>query len=124
MTQKDRLIALLDSKVALLDLADSNSIGTIEKIDELADYLIANGVIVPPCKVGQIVFSCMSFESDTVEIVKGEVETVSLQSDGLWVYCRFECGLLYWYPIKFFVKNIYFTEKEAKKALAERKESK
>ena len=44
MTDRDRLIELIhDSDYSL------NSVG-------LADYLIANGVIVPPCKVGNTVY--------------------------------------------------------------------
>ena len=116
MTQRDRLIELMEqANETVVGFYIDGDIGV------LADYLIANGVIVPPCKVGQVVYSCMSFENDAVEIVQGVVEEVSLGSDGLWISCSFECGLKYWYPLGNFVKNIYFTEKEAKKALAERK---
>ena len=52
---KDRLMELLKS-APLCGYAfdDQYSDGTIEKI---ADHLLANGVIAPPCKVGDTVYS-------------------------------------------------------------------
>lgn len=43
MTDRDRLIDLL------YDVENA-------RIDTIADYLLANGVIVPPCKVGDMVY--------------------------------------------------------------------
>lgn len=49
---KDRLVEVLKSKTAAWEylLCKSN-------IEALADYLVENGVIVPPCKVGDTVYS-------------------------------------------------------------------
>ena len=44
MSDRDRLIELIQKEVPR------------PKADALADYLLANGVIVPPCKVGDKVF--------------------------------------------------------------------
>ena len=44
---RDRLIKLLNTDMGGCDG---------DYAEELADYLIANGVIVPPCKVGDTVF--------------------------------------------------------------------
>lgn len=43
---RQRLIELIDKKVALIDLNDSSAIWTIERFEELSDYLIANGVTI------------------------------------------------------------------------------
>lgn len=43
---KQRLIELIDKKVALIDLNDSSAIWTSERFEELSDYLIANGVTI------------------------------------------------------------------------------
>lgn len=53
MTDRERLVELL-KKAPLCDKAFDlqYSDGTIEKI---ADYLLENGVIIPPCKVGDYV---------------------------------------------------------------------
>ncbi len=53
---RDRLVELLSSKI-LENLKKYNIIGFPSiVIEELADHLIANGVIVPPCKVGDMVY--------------------------------------------------------------------
>lgn len=49
MTDRDRLIELLE------DTAHEKS--GMPSFSEIADYLIANGVIVSPCKVGDKVYS-------------------------------------------------------------------
>ena len=45
MTERERLIELLNEST------DRNGI----YIDKIADYLLANGVIAPPCKVGDMI---------------------------------------------------------------------
>lgn len=47
MTDRDRLIELLRKSGASFENALP---------EEIADYLLANGVIVPPCKVGDTVY--------------------------------------------------------------------
>lgn len=47
---RDRLVGLMD------DFYYSIESITREDIGNIADHLIANGVIVPPCKVGDIVY--------------------------------------------------------------------
>ncbi len=56
MTDRDRLIELLlqSDPIKERDLDDDWGGGELE---EIADHLLANGVIVPPCKVGQTVYS-------------------------------------------------------------------
>lgn len=56
MTQKERLVDLLEG----FELADIEAFkgGWIAEKDSkrIADYLLKNGVIVPPCKVGDTVY--------------------------------------------------------------------
>lgn len=47
MTDRDRLIELLDG---------AEDLPTCQTYTGFADYLLANGVIVPPCKVGETLF--------------------------------------------------------------------
>lgn len=47
MTDRDRLVELLN--------AGMSNFG-IDYAEEMADYLIANGVICPPCKVGDTIY--------------------------------------------------------------------
>ena len=55
---RDRLIAILRESL----LGDTESAF-------LADHLLANGVIVPPCKVGDTVYSCIGHAYKVVKIV-------------------------------------------------------
>ena len=53
---RDRLIELLDKKITIVELVDSDEVWTNKKIAELADHLLAEGVIVLPCKVGSTIY--------------------------------------------------------------------
>ena len=56
MTDRDRLIKLIDGFVFGTQIIVNNIEWDSTKVKELADYLIANGVIVPLCKVGDTVY--------------------------------------------------------------------
>lgn len=53
MTDRDRLIELISG---LPFSAEYEKYNSLEFAEHLADYLLANGVIVPPCKVGQTAY--------------------------------------------------------------------
>mgnify|MGYP006864375302 CR=1 FL=1 len=59
MTQRERLIELLQSVPA--DYEGNRGVGSI------ADYLLANGVIVQPCKVGDTVYVLFGEPSHTIK---------------------------------------------------------
>lgn len=50
MTERERLIKLLDERIAIQECSFSPDKPLTT--DKLADYLLVHGVIVPPCKVG------------------------------------------------------------------------
>ncbi len=52
-TDRDRLIELIGQKPFTSEYENYNS---LEWAERFADYLLANGVIVPPCKVGDVVY--------------------------------------------------------------------
>lgn len=92
---------------------------------EIADHLLANGVIVPPCKVGHKVFyffeTCDEQGKEKTRISEGVVVSFSLQEEGLWAYVRYKGGLTYWHIVEQdFGKTVFLTREEAEKALAER----
>ncbi len=96
---RDRLIELLDE---LLELGYSSPY--------VADYLIANGVIVPPCKVGDTVYFVHKSEHKitthkVTNIYVGKSMTISAK--GLWSTIKpHEFGWLF-----------YTSKEEAEKAL-------
>lgn len=98
MTDRDRLIELIhDSDYSL------NSVG-------LADYLIANGVIVPPCKVGQIVWLVRDGK-----IEETTVEKIVLKDKGL--YLKLLCNSFYETTCRSIGKTVFLNREEAEKAL-------
>lgn len=75
MNNRDRLKQLIhDSK----QLNAWNVEDALGRIEDLADYLLANGVIVPPCKVGDDIYW---IDSDTNEI--------KCQKNGIKAVCYF-----------------------------------
>lgn len=111
---RDRLIALL------YDVQDA-------RIDTIADYLLANGIIAPPCKVGDTVYKCL-ITGDTHEpviweivITYGDIDIRDVAGKS-YLIGRINgehCGV----DIDFsdFGKTVFLTREEAEKALAKMK---
>jgi hypothetical protein len=97
-----------------------------EAVERLADYLLAEGVIVPPCKAGDKAYHLTSIDTldelNVAEIFEGKVSTVSIE-DKFWIFCRYDNGLNFWYTEKEIGRSLFFTKEEAEKALAERSEN-
>ena len=94
--------------------------------DVIADKLISEGVIAPPCKVGDTVYvsniSCMPCHKIT-EAVRGKAIRYVFNNEGFFcVDISLENGFNWRYLCADFGKNIFFTQEEAEKALAERRE--
>ena len=116
MEQREKLIELLLNSDPLheRDLDDDLADGEIESI---ADYLLANGVIVPPCKVGDTVHSIA--EGITQTFV-GEVYEITKRKND--IFFRFTRKGYYSDSAMadYFGKTVFLTRDEAEKALAER----
>lgn len=129
---RDRLIELLGLH---LQVNVRNAIGSYDTIGErtlrqderarLADHLLANGVIVPPCKVGDEVF--FNF-AELNETCPAKVVAIYLNSYTpsmpLWVTIRYDSNLIGRHEVKIsadvFRLVCHYTQEEAEKALAER----
>lgn len=124
MVERDRLIELLKQELSIYD-------------EDIADYLLENGVIVPPCKVG-----------DTVYIKNKPVKVSFIHIDNKDVTCcvEFDCVDCYVCPfyedvvswegehdcatngfLEFTAddigKTVFLTREDAEKALKEREEN-
>ena len=117
MTDRDRLIELFSP------FADGtyNSSGTIvdgTKVDDIVDHLLANGVIVPPCKVGTKVYDIALgkiYEWDIASyIIDGEglsfINVAYMEGNNL---C---CNT---YRISDIGKTVFLTKEEAEEKLKE-----
>lgn len=120
---RDRLIELLTNmylpinvrnRLGSYDTVGERRLGEFE-INGIADHLLANGVIVPPCKVGDKVFFIvdMSGHSAFNDFVTDDTVTkIGVTTKGL----LYEKG----FNFADFGKTVFLTKEEAEKALAER----
>lgn len=83
--------------------------------DDIADYLLENGVIVPPCKVGDTLYYPVFGR-----VLLYKVISIKLNSKGLYVVCENHLSKSQMtHQAMQIGKTIFLTEREAKKALAE-----
>jgi hypothetical protein len=81
MTDRERLIELIQS-------ADISLFGTDKPFAEVyADHLLANGVIVPPCKVGDKVY----YISAVGNIIENEITHIGSYCEGK--HYEEQCGI-------------------------------
>lgn len=118
MTEREKLIDLIQ-----------NAVGGCARhwAEVIADHLLSNGVIVPPCKVGDVIyyidkedktitnFIVTSIEEDILE--KGLTSTV-IQFKDVNGFQNFNYQFSDWH----FNEVVFFTKEEAEKALKERSE--
>lgn len=100
---RDRLIELLKQA----DEREKNRMITdyTEAVADNADFLLANGVIVPPVRVGDTVY-----QTDGVRTYKSEVKEVI-----------YDCGIVA-FDESAIGNSVFLTKEEAEKSLAERSE--
>ena len=111
MNDRDRLIELIQNAVN----------GCARHWAEIiADYLLANGVIVPPCKVGDKVYhTYYLFKELIVEELK--VLEITIDNKGIrGLYGATESGSIYCFSRDYNLNEIKFTKEEAEEKLKER----
>jgi hypothetical protein len=96
---RDRLIRLINHCTSCEECRD----------EDIADHLLADGVIVPPCKVGDTVYWYN---------MGGEIAEAKVKMLGFAV--RHSKGFEYDVPFDAFGKTVFLTREDAEKALAER----
>ena len=79
-------------------------------VERLADHLLANGVIVLPCKIGDTVY-----QTDGVILYSSKVNRI-LVLDGLTIYQTSAID----FDDRAIGKTVFLTREEAEKALAQR----
>lgn len=85
--------------------------------DQIADYLLDNGVIVPPCNIGDTLYYPV-FATNRVLLYK--VISIKLNSKGLYVVCE-NClsKSQMTHQATQIGKTIFLTQREAEQALTE-----
>lgn len=79
MTDKNRLISLLDKKQSYGSPIESN-IKSVSN-SEVADYILNNIGSLPPCKLGDTFYQPYDFLN---EVVEKKVSSLTLKSDSTW----------------------------------------
>lgn len=120
---------MLDRLIELLNKNSWDYLLGEENVKVLADYLLANGVIAPPCKIGQTVWLCTSPENisgydfdgdgEQEQVFECIVENVTFYSSGahqVRCYCN---GKFVAHYLRFsdFGKTVFFTREESERAL-------
>lgn len=132
MTDRDKLIGLLGN----LSISCEEKIGCINckynkemccKLKRKADYLLENGVIVPPCEVGDTVYMPWEWNGTngvailtvTHIIINGLHSYIKapFYSDDEEYSCKYDYGRFDFNDIG---KTVFLTREEAEKALAKR----
>lgn len=90
------------------------------KLGQLADYLLANGVIVPPCKVGDKTFLLLEKTGGDYNIVDSECVYVAENKYSKVYSMAFDCpaiGNTLEYHLDDFGRWVFLTKEEAEAAL-------
>lgn len=112
---RDRLIALLQDT---FNYTKGVCIDFDEAVEINADHLLANGVIVPPCKVGDSVFIIDDYDCDPY-VIAVRVDGIKSDQLGEWIVVRYPLGIKYspQIPIEDIGKTVFLTREEAERAL-------
>ena len=111
--QRERLVELLDEFVAKSNNTTTNA---------LADYILADGWMRPPCKIGQTVYKVVNdkrvkkpYECKVVGIWYADDENANDVHLVRYVNGIFDCSFSV--QFKEFGKTVFLTKEEAEKAL-------
>ena len=113
MTDKQKITEILKAYTKKHNIMASSVI-----LEEYAEELLANGVILPPCDIGQTVYTRYgySFKIEKIEVLEDKKILFRCGNDGTDDYMAFydfEIGT-----------DVFLTKEEAEKALAKRSEDK
>lgn len=119
MTDREKLIELLEDTVYANVETDDGFVGFEVDCNKIAEHLLANGVIVPPCNLGDKVYVLLKngFPDKDYGYKKGvnEIEAyhIRIRKDGIFVSDFW--GFIDWK----FGERAFLTKDEAEKKLKE-----
>ena len=130
MTEREKLIKLIErcschySPPCTGECGECHNIEMFDKqMENLADHLLANGVIVPPCYIGQSIWYLHKSYDGLIEVDEGKVSMLQQKADKSWK-ARITVNSSVWDFTPNEIGTIYFlTKEEAEKALKERSEA-
>ena len=114
MTDRDRLIELLNKVKGTYFFAGDNNLNL------LADYLLTNGIIVPPCKFGDKVY--MRFEGEVIPLTIIRITTLETVDGISRCYDAKNKLVATSFTDRHIGKTVFLTKEEAEEKLKERAE--
>lgn len=89
------------------------------KADRIADYLLENCVIVPPCKVGDKVWliKSINWQHTEFEIKDGKVSMIQQKANKSWKFRITENHSVQDFTVDKLGKTVFLTREKAEKAL-------
>lgn len=116
MNERERLIKLIKQ---------GNGGYDFNSLERIADCLLANGVLCPPCKVGDTVYYLTTVDTEKElnvnEIFCGTAQAVGFDGKNIFIAVKYTNGLFYYHVSKNFGKTVFLSRELAEKALAERR---
>ena len=103
---RDRLIELLDWNFGWIEAEAS----------EVADYLLENGVIVPPCKIGDKVYMLVTRKTHSFEFEEGK-RMLRVDNQHTFIKQTHLTKLNFFKVLDDFGKTVFLTRGEAERAL-------
>lgn len=120
MTERERLIEILRCIPPLnINIGGRRNGKHLMAMQHIADHLLANGVIVPPCKVGDRVW--LLYTDGFIEELEID-EIVIGKNHDIITFTNDSCFTVWGKDHNYYFKWVFLTKEEAEKALAERKE--
>lgn len=107
---RDRLIELIGEAKTI----EASGIDCKVTDEYIADHLLANGVVVPPCYIGQKVWFVPS-NANRRRIIETTVEKVVVKTGG--TYIKLACNTMYETSCRSIGKTVFLTREEAEQAL-------
>ena len=138
MTERERLTELIMNTPKIPVEINGRAQGrTYQTARNIADHLLANGVIVPPCKVGDTVYSITECSCENIDGVYTECEFYGHGTDDRictipnGAKCPYQYRVIECYVTEFNIlmfarewgKTVFLTREDAEKALEERSKS-
>jgi hypothetical protein len=117
----DRLTKLLsEARIGECNNIPLSLILNAVSIESIADHLLENGVIMPPCKVGDKVFVLSRYYTGDWKIHDCTVNDITIYKNNTFIR-MFENGKnIFAEETTQIGKTVFLTREEAEKALAER----
>lgn len=100
----------MNERERLIELMEQATNGSCH-VEDVADYLLENGVVVPICKIGDTVY-VIWFSDDSQSYKMAEHTVVDISTKYIWL----EEEELY-YPLTAIGEEVFLSEEEAEQAL-------